>query len=170
MEWWPAGRYDAFTMDSTTIDLSPDLASDMPELDLARRHELRTFLKTARAGLGPSDVGLPQTMRRRVPGLRRGEVAELIGVTVDWYRSFEAGRSVRVSPQLLSRLIAALRMSSLNALALFQLAIPEMYLTTRQAIGNSQRETWMRLTRVCDQAIQSNHPSSQGATDVERYL
>lgn len=135
------GRYDAVTMDSTTIDLSRDPGSDTPELDLARRHELSTFLKTARARLDPSDVGLPHTMRRRVPGLRRGEVAELIGVTFDWYRWFEAGRSIRVSPRLVSRLSAALRLSSRDALALFQLAIPELYLATRQAIGKT--EAWV---------------------------
>ena len=133
-------RYDAVTMDNTTIDLLPDLGPDAPELDLARRHELRAFLKTARAQLDPSDVGLPHTMRRRVPGLRRGKVAELIGVTIDWYRWFEAGRSIRVSPRLVSRLSSALRLSSRDALALFEVAIPELYLATRQATGEA--EAW----------------------------
>jgi hypothetical protein len=120
-------------MDNTTIAPLPGPDCESSGLDLTRRQELRTFLMRARSRLGPSDVGLPQTMRRRVPGLRRGEVAELIGVTFDWYRWFEGGRSIRVSPQLLSRLIATLRLSSRDALALFQLAIPEIYLTTQGA-------------------------------------
>ena len=48
-----------------------------------------------RSRVDPADLGLPQTGRRRVPGLRRAEVAELVGVTVDWYRAFESGRPVR---------------------------------------------------------------------------
>jgi hypothetical protein len=119
-------------MYSNTIDLLSDPDPARSELDLARRHELGIFLKHARARLDPSDVGLPHTTRRRVPGLRRGEVAELTGITFDWYRWFEGGRSIRVSPPFVSRVIAALRLSALEALTLYQLAIPEMYLTTRQ--------------------------------------
>ncbi len=59
------------------------------DIDMERRSELRAFLVRSRSRLHPGDVGLPDTKRRRVPGLRRGEVAELIGVTVDWYRWFE---------------------------------------------------------------------------------
>jgi hypothetical protein len=124
-------------MPNTTIDLLPDLDPATSELDLARRQELRTFLKDARARLGPSDVGLPHTTRRRVPGLRRGEVAELIGVTFDWYRWFEGGRSIRVSPRFVSRVVAALRLSTLEALTLYQLAIPEMYLATRHPAADT---------------------------------
>jgi transcriptional regulator with XRE-family HTH domain len=59
--------------------------------------------------------------------LRRGEVAELIGVSVDWYRSFESGRPVRVSPQFLSRLARALRLTGSQQLLLFRLSVPELY-------------------------------------------
>jgi len=124
-------------MDSSMIDLLADLDPAISALDLARRHELSTFLKEARARLDPSDVGLPHTTRRRVPGLRRGEVAELIGVTFDWYRWFEGGRSIRVSPRFVSRVVAALRLSTLEALTLYQLAIPEMYLATRQSTNET---------------------------------
>jgi hypothetical protein len=99
----------------------------MEDMDRERRRELRTFLMTSRSRLEPTAVGLPYTTRRRVPGLRRGEVAELIGVTVDWYRWFECGRPIRVSPQFIARLISALRLSEPEALALFRLAIPEIY-------------------------------------------
>lgn len=102
------------------------------DIDVERRSELRAFLVRSRSRLHPGDVGLPDTKRRRVPGLRRGEVAELIGVTVDWYRWFECGRPVRLSPQCVSRLIAALKLSDREALTLFRLAIPEMYAAVRR--------------------------------------
>jgi hypothetical protein len=102
------------------------------EADSERRSRLRTFLMRWRSQRAPGEVGLPSTGRRRVRGLRRGEVAEMIGVTVDWYRSFESGRPVRVSPQFVSRLIGALRLSDREALTLYRLAIPEMYFAARR--------------------------------------
>lgn len=80
-----------------------------------------------RSRVDPGHLSLPQTGRRRVPGLRRGEVAELVGVTVDWYRAFESGRPVRVSPQFVARLANALRLNAAEQLALFRLALPEVY-------------------------------------------
>ena len=56
--------------------------------DIHRRRQLREFLMKRRSHVDPVELGLPRTARRRVAGLRRGEVAELVGVTVDWYRSF----------------------------------------------------------------------------------
>ena len=97
------------------------------EEDVRRRRLLREFLMDYRSRVDPADLGLPRTARRRVPGLRRGEVAELLGVTVDWYRSFESGRPVRVSPQLVARLSTALRLSAAEQFALFRLALPEIY-------------------------------------------
>jgi len=111
--------------------LTTGLDLEMHDLDLDRRRELRTFLIRGRSRLRPDDVGLPHTRRRRVPGLRRPEVAELIEVTVDWYRRFECGRPVRVSPQFVARLIAALKLNEHEGLALFRLAIPEIYLAAR---------------------------------------
>ena len=122
---------------SALDEKSYSLDSDLPDLDQERRRELRTFLIHARAQLGPSDVGLPHTTRRRVPGLRRGEVAELIGVTSDWYRWFEGGRQIRVSPRFVLRLIGALRLCEQEALTLYQLAIPEMYIATRRVATGS---------------------------------
>jgi transcriptional regulator with XRE-family HTH domain len=95
--------------------------------DVLRRRQLREFLMDCRSHVDPVEHGLPQTARRRVAGLRRGEVAELVGVTVDWYRSFESGRAVRVSPQFLARLSKALRLSATEQFALFRLALPEIY-------------------------------------------
>jgi transcriptional regulator with XRE-family HTH domain len=95
--------------------------------DRCRRLELRDFLAAARARLAPSDVGLPATGRRRVPGLRREEVAELAGVTPVWYRWLESGREIRVSEQFLERLSAALRLSPRDEVTLYHLALPGLY-------------------------------------------
>ena len=97
------------------------------ELDQERRHKLRTFLMSCRSRLAPGEVGLPTTARRNVQGLRRGEVAELIGVSVEWYRYFESGRPVRVSPQFVARLARALRLEQSQQMTLFRLAFLEMY-------------------------------------------
>ncbi len=97
------------------------------EEDVRRRRQLRDFLMTCRSHVDPVELGLPRTGRRRVAGLRRGEVAELVGVTVDWYRSFESGRAVRVSPQFVDRLSKALRLNANQQFMLFRLALPEIY-------------------------------------------
>jgi transcriptional regulator with XRE-family HTH domain len=97
------------------------------ESDDRRRHELRDFLMQFRARLRPDEVGLPSTRRRRVAGLRRDEVAEMIGVSSDWYRRLESGRDIRVSPRIVARLARALRMTPHEELVLFALAVPEVY-------------------------------------------
>ena len=104
-----------------------DVDRSEPDPDLERRRELRIFLREHRSRVTPVDVGLPRTGRRQVPGLRRGEVAEVIGVTTDWYRAFESGRPVRVSPQFVSRLARALNLTRAQELTLFRLAFVEMY-------------------------------------------
>jgi hypothetical protein len=95
--------------------------------DFERRHQLRSFLMNCRSRIAPAQLGLPRTPRRRVQGLRRDEVAELIGVSVNWYSSFESGRPVRVSPRFVSRLARALCLEPSDELTLFRLAFFEMY-------------------------------------------
>jgi hypothetical protein len=107
--------------------LSYDFDPLESEQDIERRRELRSFLMGCRSQIKPTQLGLPKTNGRRVAGLRRGEVAELIGVSVDWYRSFESGRPVRVSPQFISRLSRALCLTAAQQLSLFRLSLPEIY-------------------------------------------
>jgi hypothetical protein len=95
--------------------------------DEERRTKLRVFLVNCRSRLKPSDVGLPSSGRRRVSGLRREEVAELAGVSSDWYRWFESGRSIRVSVPFLAKLCQAFRLNAIEQIALFYLALPEIY-------------------------------------------
>jgi hypothetical protein len=121
----PRRAYRVSIMISFDIGHEPDPLES--EEDLERRRELRSFLMHRRSTLAPLELGLPRTARRRVAGLRRGEVAELIGVSVDWYRFFESGRPVRVSPQFIARLSRALRLSAAEHFTLFRLSLPEMY-------------------------------------------
>jgi transcriptional regulator with XRE-family HTH domain len=71
------------------------------------RSELAEFLRTRRARVQPADVGLPNGERRRTPGLRREEVAQLADVGVSWYTWLEQGRDIHVSEPLLERLARA---------------------------------------------------------------
>jgi predicted kinase/transcriptional regulator with XRE-family HTH domain len=79
------------------------------------RGQLADFLRTRRARLTPADVGLPgdsEPGRRRTPGLRREEVAELSGVGVTWYTWLEQGRKITASTQVVDALARALRLST----------------------------------------------------------
>jgi len=91
-----------------------------------RRTQLRSFLTYLRSRVSPADAGIPAAGRRRVPGLRREEVAELIGVSADWYRWFESGRPVSVSPRLIGRLCCALDINAYDQVTLYRLALPEL--------------------------------------------
>ncbi|MCS7476694.1 helix-turn-helix transcriptional regulator [Umezawaea endophytica] len=69
---------------------------------------LGEFLRSRRSRLTPKEVGLPDGRRRRTPGLRREEVAELAEIGVDWYVRLEQGRAVRPSPATIEALARAL--------------------------------------------------------------
>ena len=103
------------------------MSAQISTTDGERRAKLRDFLVTCRSRLKPEDVGLPSTPRRRVNGLRRQEVAELAGVSSDWYRWFESGRTIRVSASFLASLCKALRLDPIERISLFYLALPEIY-------------------------------------------
>jgi transcriptional regulator with XRE-family HTH domain len=77
----------------------------------SRQGELGDFLRSRRQKLTPKVVGLPVGRRRRTPGLRREEVAELAGIGVDWYVRLEQGRSVSPSAATIDALARALRLT-----------------------------------------------------------
>ncbi|HUC18347.1 MAG TPA: helix-turn-helix transcriptional regulator [Acetobacteraceae bacterium] len=87
-----------------------------------RREELASFLRAQREKLTPETLGLPVGGRRRTPGLRREELAQLCGLSVTWYTWIEQGREVSVSPAALARLAAALRLDRAGRAYLFTLA------------------------------------------------
>ena len=94
--------------------------------DLERRKALADFLRSRRARLSPADVGLPPGARRRTPGLRREEVAQLANIGVSWYTALEQGRDVRPSEQVLNSLAETLRLSPAERRHLFLLALPHL--------------------------------------------
>lgn len=89
----------------------------------ARRNaELAAFLRTRRARLDPDCVGLAAGGRRRVPGLRREEIARLAGVSPDYYTRLEQGRQPTASPSVLDALARTLQLSAEERLHLYALA------------------------------------------------
>jgi transcriptional regulator with XRE-family HTH domain len=96
--------------------------SGYPGIDTTTRAELSDFLKSRRARVSPASVGLRTRSRRRTPGLRREEVADLAGVGVTWYTWLEQGRDIRVSPEVLSGIARALQLEPAERAHLFRLA------------------------------------------------
>jgi transcriptional regulator with XRE-family HTH domain len=86
------------------------------------RAEVREFLTTRRAKLSPADAGLPDIGQRRVPGLRRAEVAILAGVSVEYYSKLERGQIAGASASVLNSLAIALRLDDTERAHLFDLA------------------------------------------------
>ncbi|WP_030405798.1 helix-turn-helix transcriptional regulator [Streptomyces albus] len=87
--------------------------------------ELGAFLRTRRDRIRPAEVGLPTGTRRRVPGLRREEVAQLAGLSADYYTELERGSAksgVQPSAQTLAALARALRLNGDERDHLFHLA------------------------------------------------
>jgi transcriptional regulator with XRE-family HTH domain len=79
------------------------------------------FLRSCRARIKPSDLGLPEPQRRRTEGLRREDVAALSGVSVAWYTWLEQGRQMRVSDEVLERICHTFRLSEDERVYLFTL-------------------------------------------------
>lgn len=90
-----------------------------------RMKALSAFLTAHRAKLGPHSVGLPAGGRRRTPGLRREEVAQIAGVSTTWYTWLEQGRDIRMSPQVLERIAYALKLNEDERSYLFALALEQ---------------------------------------------
>ncbi len=101
------------------------------------RREISEFLTSRRARLRPEASGLPvHDDRRRVPGLKREEVALLAGVSVDYYARLERGHLGGVSPAVLAAIARALRLDEAERLHLLDLAdtaaVPERTLRSRR--------------------------------------
>lgn len=94
----------------------------MTDMGSARYTELGAFLRSRRARIRPADVGLPHGPRRRVPGLRRDEVAQLAGASVDYYNELERGAGSQPSEQMIAALARALRLTADERDHLYHLA------------------------------------------------
>ena len=85
-------------------------------------HDIAEFLTTRRARITPEQAGLPSYGTRRVPGLRREEVASLAGVSVEYYKRLERGNASGVSELVLEALARALQLDDAERAHLFDLA------------------------------------------------
>lgn len=115
--------------------------------------ELGAFLRTRRDRIRPAEVGLPQGPRRRVPGLRREEVAQLAGLSADYYTELERGSAknrVQPSAQTLAALARALRLNGDERDHLFHLAERPVPASARGASAHVQPALLGLLDRLSD--------------------
>lgn len=131
---------------SSSVSVEVD---DRSKLSEQRRRELADFLRTRREKIKPEQVGISQMSRRRTPGLRREEVAELAGVGTTWYTWLEQARDIQPSSEVLRRLGQALQMTPAEIRHLFALAgkaAPSDTETYAEAVPES-------LDRIIKQAL-----------------
>ncbi|MEW9534039.1 helix-turn-helix transcriptional regulator [Microbispora sp. NPDC049125] len=95
--------------------------------------ELGAFLRARRARVSPQSVGLPGGSRRRVPGLRREELAQLAGISVEYYQRLEQGRATRPSDEVLDAIARALDLAEVERAHLNSLAHPSRRIAPRSA-------------------------------------
>lgn len=91
-------------------------------MEKQRYKELGDFLKTRRAKILPSEVGISEGLRRRTPGLRREEVAYLAGVGLTWYTWLEQGRAIKVSAGVVESLSRVLMLDEQERIHIYTLA------------------------------------------------
>jgi transcriptional regulator with XRE-family HTH domain len=104
----------------------PSIVGLAPPPSQARRAELTDFLRQRRAQVSPERAGIHLDGRRRTPGLRREEVAQLAGVGLSWYTWLEQGRDIKPSAQVLDALARVLELDAGERAHLFHLARVEL--------------------------------------------
>ncbi|MEU4171540.1 helix-turn-helix transcriptional regulator [Streptomyces sp. NPDC026665] len=120
-------------------------------LPLDRRAELSEFLRSRRARLKPEDVGMPDFGRhRRVPGLRREELAQLAGVSVAYYTRLEQGHGRNVSAEVLDAIAKALRLTDAEHNHLTHLAKPKQHKKKQAARPQQVRGSLRQLLDTLD--------------------
>lgn len=125
--------------------------------------ELAEFLSVRRARLTPQDAGLEgQASRRRVPGLRREELARLAGVSVDYYTRLEQGRSRSASTDVLDALAAALQLNNAERQHLHLLAKPQPAQRKRRARPQSVDVATLRLLELSTRCVRRRSCSAEG--------
>jgi transcriptional regulator with XRE-family HTH domain len=125
-----------------------------------RRADIRDFLATRRAKITPEQVGLPTSGRRRVPGLRREEVAVLAGVSTEWYTRLEKGHINGVSEDVLDAVAGALQLDDDERTYLFDLARAAQPSSRtprrRKAVDVPPRVQWLLDSMTLSAALVTN--------------
>ncbi|MFF4054099.1 helix-turn-helix transcriptional regulator [Streptomyces chartreusis] len=110
-----------------------------------KSNELACSLRLWRARVSPAEAGFPEGGRRRVPGLRRQEVAQLSGLSVEYLARLEQGRAVHPSPSVLMSLARTLRLSEQERAHLFRIADQ-----AEPADGSIKRHITPSVQRILD--------------------
>ncbi|MDF2991744.1 MAG: putative transcriptional regulator [Microbacterium sp.] len=134
------------------------------------RAEFAAFLRSRRARLRPTDVGLPEGSRRRVAGLRREEVAQLAGVGLTWYTWLEQGRPIAASAQVVSAIARALQLSEDERDHLFALAdLPVPDRAARACVETAHLDLLTKLAPY-PAAVQTSRFDIRAYNRAYRYL
>ncbi|WZH35908.1 MAG: helix-turn-helix transcriptional regulator [Microbacterium enclense] len=134
------------------------------------RAEFAAFLRSRRARLRPTDVGLPEGSRRRVAGLRREEVAQLAGVGLTWYTWLEQGRPIAASAQVVSAIARALQLSDDERDHLFALAdLPVPDRAARACVEKAHLDLLTKLAPY-PAAVQTSRFDIRAYNRAYRYL
>ena len=142
-----------------------------------RLQALSTFLKAQRTKILPQSVGIPIGTRRRTPGLRREEVAQLAGVSHTWYTWLEQGRDIKVSTSVLDAVSTALQLTPDERKYLFALALeagtgihhPGQSLPETSEISPSLRRILYEL-RSCPTIISDRHCQIVGWNEAASHV
>jgi transcriptional regulator with XRE-family HTH domain len=113
-------------------------------------NELSQFLTSRRAKVTPEQAGLPSYGQRRVPGLRREEVASLAGVSVEYYKRLERGNASGASDSVLEALADALRLDDAERAHLFDLACAASPIAPRRPRRPVQQRVRPPVQRILD--------------------
>ncbi len=142
----------------------------------ARLQALSQFLKGKRARIAPQAVGLNGGLRRRTPGLRREEVAQLAGLSTTWYTWLEQGRDIQVSASVLENVASALQMTTDERKYLFSLALdkssnmlPAASVEEQPQISPSLAKILEQL-RYCPTIISDRHCNIVGWNEAARHV
>lgn len=135
--------------------MSPNVAgAAVPSMTVDNQAEVRDFLTSRRARLTPDQAGLTSFGARRVPGLRRTEVAQLAGVSVEYYIRLERGNLAGVSETVLEALATGLQLDESERAYLFDLArAASTTATRRRSPRSASHELRPSLQRLLDSMV-----------------
>ncbi|WP_203887926.1 helix-turn-helix domain-containing protein [Planotetraspora kaengkrachanensis] len=113
--------------------------------------EITPFLKARRAALAAADLGLPEGIaRRRVRGLRREEVAQVAGISVDYYTRIEQGRAHAISDSVLDAVARALRLTPAEHTYLRNITAPRRRAANGECIAGPRPEVRPQIRELLD--------------------
>lgn len=140
-----------------------------------RLQALSDFLKSRRAAISPAAAGLPEGSRRRTPGLRREEVAQLAGVSNTWYTWLEQGRDIKVSPSVLDCIAAALQLTKDERSYLFALALDNgpgslVYPQEESSVIHPSLQKILQELKTCPTIISDRHCGIVGWNEAAAHV